>query len=230
MFLGPGGGERGRFWGYQEQRQPLPATLAEPRGGGRGAGFGACLNFATFPFFSQREGSVIASHTTAGRGFTSRAGCGAGFPRGGTVGQERGPHRCPCHAPQPLPLPRSLSAALLRLHPGHPPLSPVTGGGGPERHLGTGAGMRLGLLASLCLQGGCSQLCQERFAISSAWLVAPATRAGSGVGGDGWGGWPPVQKAPLLLCPAAGWEGCTQHDLQPTGKKPLLIYGDIYCS
>lgn len=220
--MGGFGGTRSRGSPFQPPRRNLGA-------GAGGAGFGACLNFATFLFFSQREGSVIASHTTAGRGFTSRAGCGVSFPRGGTVGRERGPHRRPCHAPQPLPLPRSLSAALLRLHPGHPPLSPVTGGG-PERHLGTGAGMRLGLLARLCLQGGCSQLCQERFAISSAWLVAPATRAGSGVGGDGWGGWPPVQKAPLLLCPAAGWEGCTQHDLQPTGKKTLLIYGDIYCS
>ena len=148
----------------------------------------------------------------------------------GAVGWDRRPHCCLRQASQPLPPPspatQPLSPTLLRLHPLHltPPCPDPPHGqqpGAPKCHLGTGAGMRLELLGSLCLQGGCSQPCQEPFCDqlclagglgNPSWLwgeVGTASLAPPGSEGS----------APAL---PRGWMGRMRPGTtcKPTGKKP----------
>lgn len=117
-----------------------------------------------------------------------------------------------------VPAPSSASQPLSSTAQASPiaPSPCLQGLGGPKRHLGAGAGMWLGLPASLCLQGGCSQPCQEHFAISSAWQVAPGTRAGSGVRGGWLGDGPQFRR--LRSCCALWLDG---KDAPSTTCNPL---------
>lgn len=177
-----------------------------------------CLNFATVPFFSQRikqRGKRYYLSHSRREGINSWPGCSIGFFFcRGQRGETRDPTAAPTKHPSPFLPPRHPRSPSLQhcsgiTHCTKPPVS--SGWGVPKCHLGTGAGIQLELLSSLCFQGGrshpcpepfCDQLCLAGGLGNPSWLWGEAGTALLGP--------PPAQNAPLLLCHGAGWEGCTQ--------------------